>query len=119
MSKIVAISVTSTNGFDSSIDQRFGRCHSFLIVDLAKRTILAQLENNAAQASHGAGTGAAAIMSSNNVGVVISGAYGPKAFQALEQLGIEIMKVPENVSPMEALDKLEAGELDRMGLKVY
>jgi len=111
MSKRVAITVTSQNGLQSSLDPRFGRAQAFLIVDLDSRDIIAELDNESADLAHGAGTGSAAMMSAHDVQIVISGRFGPKAEQALSQLGIEMRIAPADFTAEQALDMLAAGTL--------
>ncbi len=119
MSKRVAITIDSLDGLNATLDPRFGRAFAFLIVNSESREVIAQIENESAQAAHGAGTGASALMSSNKVDVVISGRFGPKASQALEQFGIEMRVSPEGVTAADALNKLSSGELELMKIKVY
>jgi len=121
MSKRIAVTSASTDGLDAQLDPRFGRAMTFLIVDVDgdNRKIVAQIKNSSVQAAHGAGTGAAAIMSDNEVNAVISGSFGPKAYQALDQLGIEMWTTNDQITASEALDKLAAKELTKMAVKVY
>jgi predicted Fe-Mo cluster-binding NifX family protein len=93
------------------LDPRFGRAPVFLIVGPDGREIVAELDNESADLAQGAGTGAAATMSSHGVGTVISGRFGPKAEQALRQLGIEMRAAPADLSAEQALEMLDAGTL--------
>jgi predicted Fe-Mo cluster-binding NifX family protein len=111
MSKRVAMTAESKNGLQSLLDPRFGRAQAFLIIDLDSRGIIAELDNASVDSAHGAGTGAAATMSDHDVNVVISGRFGPKAAQALSQLGIEMRIAPAGVTADRALDMLAAGTL--------
>ena len=111
MSKRVAMSVESKNGLQSLLDPRFGRAPAFLIVDPDDRQIIAELDNDSADVAHGAGTGSAARMSAHDVEIVISGRFGPKADQALAQLGIEMKIAPDGLTADQALDMLAAGTL--------
>jgi predicted Fe-Mo cluster-binding NifX family protein len=113
MSQRVAITVQSRHGLQSSLDPRFGRAPAFLIVDLDSRDIAAELDNESVDLSHGAGTGSAAMMSHYDVKIVISGRFGPKAEQALSQLGIEMRIAPADLTAAQALDMLAAGTLQR------
>jgi predicted Fe-Mo cluster-binding NifX family protein len=111
MSQRVAITLQSRNGLQSPLDPRFGRAPVFLIVDLESRDIIAELDNESADLAHGAGTGAAALMSAHDVASVISGRFGPKAEQALSQLGIEMRIAPAGLTAEQALDMLAGGTL--------
>ena len=119
MTRKIVVTVTSPGGLNASLDPRFGRAGAFLIVDEESREIVSELPNDAANAARGAGTGAASIMSRNQVAVVISGAFGPKAYQALEALGIEMWIAPPGISASQALDDLAKGGLTRMEMKRY
>ena len=111
VSKRVALTVESKNGLQSLLDPRFGRARAFLIVDPDGREIVAELDNESADLAQGAGTGAAATMSSHGVGTVISGGFGPQAEQALRELGIEMRVAPADLSAEKALEMLDAGTL--------
>lgn len=111
MSKRVAMTVESKNGLQSLLDPRFGRARAFLIIDQESRDIIAELDNESADLAHGAGTGSAATMSAHDVSVVISGRFGPKADQALSQLGIEMRVAPSDITADQVLDMLAAGTL--------
>jgi predicted Fe-Mo cluster-binding NifX family protein len=114
MSKKVAITVQSKNGLQSIMDPRFGRAKAYLIVDLDSGEIVSELANVNIEAAHGAGTGAAAVMNTQQVDAVISGRFGPKAFQSLEALQIEMWSAPEGLSAEEALIQYKAGTLQRI-----
>ncbi len=119
MGRRIAISVAGPGGLAAHLDPRFGRAQAFLMVDLDSREIFREFENDAVNAAHGAGTGAAAIMSENTVDVVISGSFGPKAYQALEALSIEMWIAPAGITATKALDRLAAGTLEKMVLQRF
>ena len=81
--------------------------------------MISEIPNTAAQASHGAGTGAAATMSKSGVEAVISGRFGPKASEALQALSIEMWIAPEGVTASRALELLHSGDLERMEIRRY
>ncbi len=119
MSQLVAISVKSMNGLDSPIDPRFGRAYAFLIVELETRRVSAEFFNNAASAAVGSGTAAAVAMKFNQVCAVISGTFGPKAFQSLQIYNIAMWTAPEGITAKEAIDRFAAGRLEEMEMKIY
>ena len=83
----------STNGttMDDLVESRFGRCRRFLLYDTdTKETIL--LENEAAQASGGAGIQAAELLARNGVKLVITGHVGGNASQTLSASEIEVLQ---------------------------
>ncbi len=70
----------STNGttIDDLVEPRFGRCRRFLLYDTDTKEIIL-LENEAAQASGGAGIQAAELLARNGVKLVITGHVGGNA----------------------------------------
>ena len=117
--RTVAVTVKQSLGIDAELVPPFGRPPFFRIMDIESGEVLCELANDAANAAHGAGTGAAAIMSQNSVEAVISGRIGPKASEALEALGIEMWTAPEGIKASEALDRLASGGLEKMEITRY
>lgn len=109
----------SGEGLDVPLDGRFGRAERFLIVDRETSEIVEVVDNTAANAAHGAGTAAAALMRSHDVNAVISGRYGPKAHQALSAMGIETWVASPSVTARRAIEQLSKGELEQMEMKVF
>ena len=88
----IAIS-TSGADIDAPYDPRFGRAAQFCIID--SETGEWQLyPNSAIHASGGAGVQAAQFVSGNGAEVVISGAYGPNAFDTLDAAQIVAYLAP-------------------------
>jgi len=90
MSQKAAVSVESLSGAGSILDPRFGRAGGFVIFDVGSGAVVEEVENSGQEQAHGAGTGAAAMMQAHGVFAVVSGRFGPKAYRALEALGIEM-----------------------------
>ena len=83
----------SSSGKDigARVDTAFGRAPFFLIIDT--ETMESEVVANAAAASgHGAGIGAAQIVSDKGADGVLSGFVGPNAFNALKASGIRIFE---------------------------
>ena len=114
MAKLIGLTVKQAGGLDSPADPKFGRAGAFLVVDIEKMEVVAKLKNTAIEAAHGAGTGAAALMNDSKVDAVISGAFGPKAAQALAGFGIEMWLTLEGLTVKEVLDKFSTGTLKQM-----
>jgi predicted Fe-Mo cluster-binding NifX family protein len=114
MSRIVITVRRGGQGVDAAMDDRFGRAEAFLVAERETGTIIETIDNASANASHGAGTGAANLLKSAGVGAVISGRFGPKAFDALQALGIEAWVAPPGITAGEALRLLEDGALEQM-----
>ena len=85
------ILITSTApNLDAEIDPRFGRCRYFIIVD-PDTMEFESLENSSAMAGGGAGISAAQDITGKGVEVVLTGNYGPNAYQVLSGAGIKII----------------------------
>lgn len=114
------IAVTSeSKGLDAKISNFFGRCPYFVIVETNDGKIKdsESIKNPAMNQRGGAGMSAAQTVGNNNVSVVISGNIGPRGFDVLSQLGIEIYNgtpgtVKENVQKLieNNLNKVNAPE---------
>jgi predicted Fe-Mo cluster-binding NifX family protein len=108
------LAITSLGeGLDSTVDPRFGRARSFVVVEPesnAATTIDNAMSLNAPQ---GAGIQAAKRLIDLGVKALITGHVGPKAFAALHAGGVEIYSVaPSTVA--EALERFKAGMLEPM-----
>jgi predicted Fe-Mo cluster-binding NifX family protein len=81
----------SSDGKDvkSKIDQRFGRCKYFLIVNTENPNKVEAVENEGAIQGHGAGIKAAQQIAGLNVQAVITGSIGPNAASVLDRLKIK------------------------------
>jgi predicted Fe-Mo cluster-binding NifX family protein len=80
------IGISSTGkDLDAVVDQRFGRCQYFLIVD-SETMKLKAISNESTLASGGAGIQAAQIVTKEGVNSVITGNIGPNAFSILQSL---------------------------------
>ena len=105
--KIAVSSVGKT--LDSQVDQRFGRCSAFLIVD-SETLGFEVMTNSAAGAMGGAGIQAAQSIVGKGLKVVITGNVGPNAFQTLSAAGITIM-VGASGTVRETIERFKRGEL--------
>ncbi len=84
------IGITSTGeNLDADIDQRFGRCKYFLIVDTESMDFEV-VSNENAMASGGAGIQAAQAIAKKGAEVIVTGNVGPNAFQTLSAAGIKV-----------------------------
>lgn len=84
----ICLSSTGEN-LKATVDQRFGRCQYFLIVDTQTMNVKT-LSNQALLSSGGAGIQAAQIIAKEGVNAVITGNIGPNAFKILQAQNIEI-----------------------------
>lgn len=88
---------------DAPFDPRFGRATAFLFADLSTGT-REIIPNPGLAAPGGAGVQAAQLIANLGAGAVVSGAFGPKAFQALQAAKIDMLLAPER-------DRLTANEV--------
>lgn len=108
------IAVTSMDGtLEGSVDERFGRCKKLVVYDPQTKTV--EVVDNKANmgAAQGAGIQTAQNVVNAGAGTVISGHFGPKAFQVLKAAGIEIYQAA-NVTVAEALKRFEQGQLGKL-----
>ncbi len=104
----VVVSSTGSN-LNSEIDQRFGRCSTFLLVDT--ETMKKQvIENSNVGAAHGAGVGAAQTVARLGAKAVITGHVGPNAHMALSEAGVDIYTIAKGTVG-KGIEKLKKGEL--------
>lgn len=106
----VAITAQGTD-LESQIDQRFGRCDGFIIVDTETGNYQAVSNEQNLNASQGAGIQAAGNLSRYGVEAVITGHCGPKAFRTLKSAGIKVFCCIEG-TVAEAVKKFKSGELN-------
>ncbi|MBU0614459.1 MAG: NifB/NifX family molybdenum-iron cluster-binding protein, partial [Nanoarchaeota archaeon] len=108
--------VISTDGKDlkSMVDQRFGRCRYFLVVETDGKEVkeVKAVENKGAVQGHGAGIAAAQQVGELKADKIITGNLGPNATQVLEELGIESYQ--GSGQAQKAVDELIEGKLNRI-----
>jgi predicted Fe-Mo cluster-binding NifX family protein len=84
----IAVSINAPKP-DASFEPRFGRAAAFAIVDTSAGEQQA-VANPAAQLGGGAGIRAAEYLVRQGVETVISGAFGPKAYDVLHASGVRL-----------------------------
>jgi len=87
------IAINSTGkDLESNVDERFGRCPYFLIVDIENKEIknVKVIENTAKEQLGGAGITAGQIVSNEKVDAVITKNLGPRSFSVFEQFKIKV-----------------------------
>ncbi len=111
----IAISSTGKT-INDEIDARFGRCRYFLIVEIDEKEkkikSVKAIENTAAGQFGGAGITASQLVANEKVNVVITTNLGPRAFQVLNQLGIEIYQGQGKVRGV--IEKFMQGKLKKI-----
>ena len=98
----------------SEVDPRFGRAAYFLVVD--PDTLGWQAHANPGNAlSSGAGVRAAQFVVDQKADAVVSGEFGPHAFQALEAAGMAMYQYGHSRTAREAVVLFKDGRLQRAG----
>jgi predicted Fe-Mo cluster-binding NifX family protein len=108
----ICISSTGKN-LDAVVDQRFGRCLYFLIVDTTTMK-LKSISNESILASGGAGIQSAQIVTKEGVDSVITGNIGPNAFSILQAAGIKVFTGAEG-TVKEVIEQYKQGMLKETG----
>jgi predicted Fe-Mo cluster-binding NifX family protein len=111
MKIILSIASPSLN---SEIDPRFGRGTYLLVVE----TDTMQWEahpNPGVNASGGAGIQAAQFVTDRKAEAVISGDFGPNAFNALKAAGIAMYLYGDCRTARQAVERFQAGKLQQVG----
>lgn len=106
----VAISSSGTHK-EASVDERFGRCPYFIIVDTDEMEF-ESMENEHTSKAHGVGPQVVQMLSEMNVEAVITGNVGPNAHRTLSSANIEVYKANGKVS--DAVQKLKDGKLENL-----
>lgn len=109
------IAITSVDGeLEGKVDERFGRARKIVLYDPETKThtvIDNEMNLNAAQ---GAGIQAAQNVVRSGANAVISGHFGPKAFQVIQAAGLEVYSAAD-MTVMEAIKRFEEGKLTKLG----
>lgn len=108
------IVVTSLDGtMEGMVDERFGRCKKLVVYDPQSNTI--EVLDNEANTGLAQGAGIQTAQNVVNAGAhaVISGDFGPKAFQALRSAGVQVYSTT-NMTVKEALSRFEEGKLAKL-----
>lgn len=92
----IAIS-TKGDSISSPFDPRFGRAAHFVLVDDASGSWESRA-NPASSAGGGAGVQAAQFIANQGAGAVISGDFGPNAFEALSAAGVQMIQADDRSS---------------------
>ena len=110
--KIIITAVSPS--IDSNVDPRFGRGANFIVVDPDTLSWQAHA-NPGVGAPGGAGTRAAQFAANQHASAIISGDFGPNAFEALQAAGIDMYLFGTSSTVKEAIERFKAGELVRVG----
>lgn len=103
MSKTVITS--SGNSIDSAFDMRFGRAAWFCILDEQTGEV-EFIENEFINENHGAGTKVAQKMIELEVKKAISGDFGPKAKELLDQFKVQMVIIQNDSLVKDIISRL-------------
>jgi predicted Fe-Mo cluster-binding NifX family protein len=108
------IILTATSpSIDSPIDPRFGRGAYLIVAD--PDTLEWQAHANpGVNASGGAGTQTAQLAAQHQAEAVISGDFGPNAYNALQAAGISMYLYGTSQTVKQAIEQFKAGQLMRV-----
>ncbi len=104
----VAVSATGST-LDATVDPRFGRCSTFIIVETDDMSFEA-IDNGSSALSGGAGIQSAHLVAQKGVRTVLTGNCGPNAHQTLKAAGIDVM-LGCSGTIAEAVESYQAGRL--------
>jgi predicted Fe-Mo cluster-binding NifX family protein len=99
---------------DSIVDQRFGRAAHFVVVNLETMEWQAH-SNPGVGASGGAGSYAAQFIANLGVQAVISGDFGPNAYNALRVAGVAMYLLGDSRNIQETVQQFKSGSLAQAG----
>jgi len=105
---------TSSPDIDSTVDPRFGRAAYLLVVDSDTMDLQANA-NPGVNSSGGAGIQAAQFVVDNHAEAVISGDFGPHAFEALLAAGVSMYVYGDCRTASDAIQRFNASQLEQAG----
>ncbi len=96
---------------DAMLDPRFGRAAGFIVVD-PQTLEFVYIDNGSGQAkAQGAGIQAAETIAGAGAVAVLSGHVGPKAFHALEAVGIKVVQNMAKITVRQAITAYASGSV--------
>jgi len=110
---MTTIAITSEGPtLEDALDPRFGRAAGFIIAD-PDTMEYRYVDNGTAQAmAQAAGIQAAETVAGTGAKTVLTGYVGPKAFNALSAVGIQVAQNLENITVREAIERYRQGNLE-------
>lgn len=108
----IAISAKSSKGLEAEVDRKFGRALFFAIVNTEDMEVVF-IANPAKLEAGGAGVMAAQTIANKNVAGVISGDFGPKAFNGLKSANLKMYLFKEGTIK-EAVNAFKKGKLEKL-----
>lgn len=110
----MTIAITSADGtLDGKVDERFGRARKIILYDMETKEHSVVDNGMNLNAAQGAGIQAAQNVVRSGAKAIISGHFGPKAFQVIQMAGLEVYSATD-MTVMEAIKGLEEGKLTKL-----
>jgi predicted Fe-Mo cluster-binding NifX family protein len=103
-------------GLEAEVDDRFGRCLYFVVVDSETMTATV-VENPGVKATGGAGVAAAQGALDLKPDVILTGEVGPHAMKMLEGSGVRIVTGAKG-SVSDAVDLFKKGSAAKIGRNI-
>jgi predicted DNA-binding protein (UPF0251 family)/predicted Fe-Mo cluster-binding NifX family protein len=110
----MTIAITSADGtLEGKIDERFGRARKIILYDMKTKEHSVVDNGMNLNAAQGAGIQAAQNVVRTGAKAIISGHFGPKAFQVIQMAGLDVYSAT-NISVQDAIQQFEAGKLTKL-----
>ena len=108
------IAITSVDGtLEGKVDERFGRAKKIIVYDTETKEHVSLDNSMNLNAAQGAGIQAAQNVVKSGANAIISGHFGPKAFQVIQVAGLEIYSA-NDMTVAEAIRRFEEGKLTKL-----
>lgn len=112
--KTMRIAITSMDGtLEGKVDERFGRARRIILYDVETKEYSVIDNGTNLNAAQGAGIQAAQNVVRSGAKAIISGHFGPKAFQVIQMAGLDVYSAT-NMSVKEAIEGFETGKLEKL-----
>ena len=107
------IAITSVDGtMEGKLDERFGRARKIIVYDTETKEHVVLDNSMNLNAAQGAGIQAAQNVVKSGAKVIISGHFGPKAFQVVQVAGLEVYSATD-MTVADAIKRFEEGKLEK------
>lgn len=112
--KTMKIAIASMDGtLEGKVDERFGRARRIILYDTETKEHSVIDNGTNLNAAQGAGIQAAQNVVRSGAKAIISGHFGPKAFQVIQMAGLDVYSAT-NMSVKEAIEGFETGKLAKL-----
>jgi predicted DNA-binding protein (UPF0251 family)/predicted Fe-Mo cluster-binding NifX family protein len=108
------VAITSVDGtLEGKVDERFGRARKIVLYDIETKEHSVVDNGMNLNAAQGAGIQAAQNVVRSGAKAIISGHFGPKAFQVIQVSGLEVYSATD-MTVGEAIKRFEEGKLTKL-----